>query len=281
MALVACNEIIKGRTHTLSKDESAYTRVFRVVTDTPDDGPQTVRGYLASSKGIVYGVTYAAGNDIDLTSRVKSITPSVASDDGRHWDVTVQYGIFDTDSTSTSPLDEPWQYEWSFSQYEEPVEVSVNGYYVVNSAGDPFSEPITREAARPILSVSRNEASFNSLLSIYYVGAINLDYFQGGAPGTVRCINIGASRQYQEDFGYYWNAKYEFEYRVEGWDKVILDAGYRHFYGGQKVPITIKGRPVNDPALLNGQGTYAGDGANPYYKRFQVYPALPFSAFGI
>lgn len=281
MTLVSCNEITKGRTHSLSKDDSTYTRVFRIITDDPDDGPQTVRGYLASEEGIVYGVTYAAGNDVDLSSRVKTITPSPASDDGRHWDVTVQYGIFDTDSTSSSPLDEAWQYDWSFSQYEEPVEVSVNGFYVLNSAGDPFSEPITRERARPILSVSRNELSFNSILSIYYVGAINLDSFQGGGPGTVRCINIGASRQYQDGFGYYWSAKYEFEFRSEGWDKIVLDAGYRELSGGKKKQIMVNGRPVNDPALLNGGGGAAPAGAEPSYKRFQVYPALPFSVFGI
>lgn len=281
MALISCNEVPSGQTHTLSADDSAYVRVFRIVTDDPADRQQTVREHLATDKGIIYGTVYVSGNDTDLTSRVKSISPAPVGEDGRVWDVTVTYGKLDSDSTSTSPLDEPWDIEWSFAQYEEPVEVSVNNYYVLNSAGDPFSEPITRERARPILTVSRNEAFFNTILSIYYVGSINLDAFQGAEPGTVRCLDIATKRQYDEDIGFYYSSRYSFEFRPEGWDKIVLDAGYRELSGGTKKPINIGGRPATDPCLLNGSGSYAGHGAQPFYKKFQVYPALPFGVFGI
>lgn len=271
-------DLTRSRSGKVNTTQSTYTLVYQVQSDDIADGPVTVRNAV----GWNIGDTYALGAEVDLLARCidKSATPKSA--DGLTWEVTVSFGPWGSDAADTSPLSVPWDYNWSQQIVEEEVVISVNGYYILNSAGDPHIDTVTRNAARPILSVVRNEVGFNYQLAIYYVNAINLDYFSGAPPGTVQCTGINVQGNlYQDNFGYYDRVSYSFMFRPEGWDKVILDSGYREVYGSTKRDITVNGKAINSPALLNGAGVAQPPFSTPYYKRYQVYQALPFSVFGI
>jgi hypothetical protein len=278
MAIISCNEFKRTQGSYTSKNERTYQRTFLLVSDNPNDGPVTVETYFFNQTGITPGSVYQTSTEYDLASWCKNVSASRDSDDGLNWIVTVDYGPLDSQG-QTIPWLAPADIQWSFAQWEQPLEYDAFGRPIVNSAGDPFAEALTRDQSRPVLSVRQNEASFNAYLAMSYCDTVNANYFQGAAPGNVKCSNISAAKLFDQRYGYFWAVNYEFQFNAMSWDKWVLDQGYREYRDGKQVPVLINGAPISRPVLLNGSGVKVEDGhpEQAYFFRYRVYPRVPFN----
>jgi len=262
------------------KGQRTYTRTFLVVTDDPDIGAGVVR----EAVGIARGQTYETSTEYDNFAFCKSISASCKDDDGKGWTVTVSYGPPEAgqENPTENPLAAPASVAWSFAQFERPVDKTVDGEAIVNSAGDPFANEIMRDDSRPVFSYSRNEASFNASLAYSYRDTVNSDSFMGAGPGQVKVSNISGARQYDANYGYYWQVTYEFQFSADGFEKKIVSAGLREKNDDGKLEnILVQGKEINDPALLDKKGKKVPPGGPPHIHEFKVYNETSFSAFNI
>lgn len=253
------------------------TRVFAVLTNDDDDGPLTVLGNC----GVVYGQSYLTDGESDsgLKARNFTVTNELQDDGQREWTVTIVYSSPDSEDDEPNPLNQPIQVSLGFANFSEPMEQTPEGEAVVNSAGMPFNEAVERDDPRPILTIKRNEATYNEQLAYAYRRAVNADAWRGYPAGTVKVASIQAERVYNEQYGAYYEVTYSFELNPTGFDAVVLDQGKYEKQGAELVPIKVKGKQVDEPVLLDGQGQKNAANAPPYFLRFQRYELLPFSAF--
>jgi hypothetical protein len=285
MAIVSVREVASGRDGTLNnKGERSYSRAFQVITDDPLDGPLLVR----TASGIPQrGSIYATATEIDPGAKVKAINPSQDADNPRVWTVKVDYDSV-TEDKPENPLDRPIEISWTAAPYERVVFNDTDGKAILNSAGDYFDPPLTIDDSRPVLTVVRNEPSYNPTLAIDYQDAVNTDSFLGFSPGQVKVAKIDATSATENDI-FYWRVTYEFHFRREGWALSVLDQGRYQKLNNKPVPIpeydesgnAVPGSHVSDPVPLDGAGQRL---TNPgpdtaIFLTFKVYKERPFAAF--
>lgn len=262
------------------KGERTYTLTYYVETDDPEIGAGVVR----EAVGWVRGEPYQTSTEFDNGAFCVGINASCKDDDGLGWTVTVNFGPppQGQDSPTENPLNQPSQVAWSFAQFERPVDKTVDGEAIVNTAGDPFANEILRDDSRPVLAFTRNEASFNASLAYSYRDTVNSDPFMGAAPGQVKVSNISGARQFDPNFGFYWTVSYEFMFSADGFEKKIVSAGLREKNDqGKPANILVQGQPINDPALLDKKGKQLKPGAPPHIQEFKIYNETSFSAFNL
>lgn len=248
------------------KAEKTYVFIFQVISDNKYEDPNTV----VASTGATIG-TY-----LNPYARCNNISADCISEDGLQWIVTLTYGKLDREP---NPLDQRPDYQWGFAQFQKSIDKDINGEAILNSAKDPFSEPIEIDDSRPVLKVTRNEFAFDPALASKYRDAVNATTFKGYKAGQVKVSNISSVETKDENIGYYWKTSYEFHFNPEGWDKVLLDQGYRQFVSSKKLNILVQGVPATEPVLLDGNGYALPSGGTPKFKEFRVYPRLPFTIF--
>jgi len=260
----------RSSTHNV-KNERTYSRQWIVETDSATDDAVTVEnGWV-----IVTGISAGTAHPSDAGAIAKEISTSCDSDDGKTWTVTCSYGPWD--ESEKNPLLQPTDIQWSFNQYEKIVDSDILNDAIVNSAGDPFADPVTIDDSRLVLNVTRNEATFPVSVALAYVNSVNSDSWYGGNPRQWRCSNISATKQYDAEYGAYYQVSYSFDFRVETFDHVILDRGTRELDAGNLRAIYISGSPVTDPVLLDGAGERLPEGDPPHYLTFRCYDELPYS----
>lgn len=291
MAIV---EIIEQRTgldgSRGEKNKRDFNRSFLVVVDDPLDGPDTVMTAVANQFGVVEGAAYESGNDSVPGSRCKGMSarPTDAENDALHWDVIVSYSSsVDEQDQEENPLNRPPDIQFDGEEFQRPVEKALNEdgdlVAITSSAGEVFETPVEMDDSRPVLVITRNEASPNwALWTTYSRPVVNSDMFMGNPPGTVKTKPIRAQLQIEGVYEF-WRVTYRFEVNPETWVKEILDQGtYERFAEGvDNNPLIEKfvdkdKQPVSKPQLLNGEGRKLPDGQPPKFLKFKVYPELPF-----
>lgn len=288
MSIVSVTKLISGRSGTIQpKGERTYTRVYRVVTNDKADGPQIVR----TASGVPnFGASYVDGNDADTSCVVTSKTAETLGDDPFIWNVSVNYTIPDGDST-THPLLRAADISFGFEHFQTICERDNQGNGVTNSAGQYFDPPIEKDDSRPVLTVTRNQASFSGAIAIQYQDAVNIDFFSGAAPGQCKMFNISSVKTI-EPFGdppvdvTYWRTTYEIHFNRDGWIKRILDQGRYERDGDKLVQIKDKDdKHVTDPVLLDGNGkelpVETGQNVQAVFLPYRVYRELPFGPLGL
>lgn len=207
---------------------------------------------------------------------------------GQAWSVMAQYEPFDPDRINPDdPTAVPILIRWGSATVERSIEIDLDNKPVVNSAGEPFMDPLAREIKLETLSVRRYEASYDPLVAGLYRGAVNDAAWtvrgRTFAARTVRCLEITADEQYHNDFGIFYVVDYEFLVDPAGWRAGILDRGLRMKVGANIVPIYRGGIPITVPCLLNGSGVPLPEplpvGTPPVNLTFKVYPERDFTAF--
>lgn len=276
------NELFDGRDHALSdKGVRTYTRVFHVITDDPYVGPAAVRAAL----GISRGDPYITDSESDLQARVRRIQPQ-QQDNPRLWEVRVEYDSTQEEE-SESPFDKPPEVSWDFAQFTRVAYKDRDGKAILNSAGQYFDPPIEIDDSRPVLTVVRNEPSYNPSLAYQYRDAVNSDAFYGAPPGTAKVVKITGASAVENDIPF-WRVTYEFSFNPDGWQPSILDQGRYAKIGGKLVPIPefdtdgneIRGSHVADPVPLNGNGARLADPNpdNAVFLDFNVFNERAFNA---
>jgi len=279
MAIVSVQEITGAQAALNEKFERTYTRKFRVITDSALVGAAAVGNAVPP----VIGSSYLTATESDLGAFCNSIQPVQDSDNPRVWEVTVEYGP--QEPGDENPLNRPLEISWSFAQFTRVCDRDINGHALLNSAGDFFDPPPEIDDSRPVLTIVRNEASFDPAQAIDYQDAVNSDSFLGFAAGTAKVMGISSSLQFESNI-FFWKTSYEFQFRRDGWKLSVLDQGR---YKTNHKPIPEKdsggndmvGTHVSDPVPLDGSGNPL---TNPtpstaVFREFDVYKQRAFSAF--
>jgi hypothetical protein len=161
------------------------------------------------------------------------------------------------------------------------VEEDKDGKAVVNSANDYFDPPITKDQSRPVLTLTRNEQTFNPDLAAQFKDHTNSGGFFGWDVGQVKCSNIVPNEEYHPEIGVYYSVSYEFQFEPKGWKRKVLDQGLRKLTSGKQDNILIKGLPVQSPALLDGHGQPNDPAADPVFLEFTVYDEVDFGSLNL
>lgn len=292
MAIVSVNEKAGARSRINEKGETEYTRQFHVVTSSASVGNLAVR----TATGIPRrGNVYATPTEFDTTSVVKEVDAQQDEDNPRKWIVTANYGApsGDQDQQNENPLLRPAVLTWGFVQAQKAMYKDLDNRPIANSAHEYFDPPPEVDDSRPVLTVSRNEPSFNPAIAIQYQDAINSDGFLGFQPGQAKVAGISATSQTENNF-FFWHVTYEFHFRRDGWKLALADLGRNELVNGKRVAIPRRDEQGNkvpdtqviDPVPLNGQGQELENptpqsvaGVN--FPPFNVYKSLSFSPLGV
>ena len=311
MQILSITDSIDGQAGSWSgKGGRVYTNSLIVITDDARVGPRAVVQGLGLSNGDSYRYPVAPGTtavEWDYGSFIDSVDAAKDAEDGCQWKVTIKYLPFDWASQGGAtgaaaalgqfdPFAIPPQVQWGSQKFEAYLTKDANGNPLQNTAGDPFDPPPKRDDSRPVLTIVRNEATFDPLYAGNYKDTCNGTVFLGYDINTVKCDDIVAKREYHADYGYYWEVTYTFTLRLvrydssnvlidNGWTEEILNCGLRQISvaDGNAHQILIDKAPVSAPVLLNKAGQYIGPSsgvtATPIYLEFQIYPQMDYTVF--
>lgn len=266
-----------------------YTIIYRVVTSNARIGVQQVILQCPVRIGSTYSYGAIIDNtlEIDTGSWVQTITGEPeATGDGKNWLVTVEYGP--KEPPTENPLDATPTVTWDFVSAEEIVDKDTDGKPVINSAYDYFDPPLTREKRDPIVTVVRNEATFDYDLAFAMQDVISSDVFLGAAAGLWKInkiTGVAAESIALDGTKYtYWIVTYELQFNRNGWKRPVLNQGMRQLnttlvngVANGWEPILVNGQPISSPAPLDNAGRALNPNATIVYKTFKVYFEMPFT----
>lgn len=294
MSIVSVHELSPKREATLdilAGWQREYVRAFLVRSDTADENIVAVR--YASG---VPAAGAAHPHDARAYLIRKQVAQATSTEDGRKlWIVTCNYATLKKEQKKklTHPLDRPYEIDWVGETFQTIAEKDIFGKGIMNSAGQYFDPPIQVDDVRPVLTITRNEATFDGSLAEQYQNSINNAPFFGGAAYTVKCKSIKAKRVIEEFAASegseveveFWTVTYEFHYNRDTWWLPPLDQGrYELDSGGDKL-VSIKdsdGAAVNDPVPLDGAGHQVPPNDLPggaVFFRYRYYTEMNFNNF--
>ena len=203
------------------------------------------------------------------------------------WEATCHYdsdfGRSPPDTDTQNVLLEPAIYTWSHAKFEESLPKDVEDTPYLNSFGDPFDPPPLTEVIHSILTVQRNEATFDGWLATYYTGKVNSDAFYGEPAGYIKCDGISAQGPNYKNGVQFFVVTYEMHFHPTGWLPMkILDAGPRYYDDSGNIVYSTddNGNPSTVPTILDGTG-HKGSAANPTYLEFTPYYEAPFAPLNL
>lgn len=255
-----------------------YSRRFQAITTDKTIGQAAVLAAFEATVATI-GAAYATATESDSLSFLQRIrVDEDDAGDGCGWFITADYGPFDPTNQPENPLDEPPEVDGEGAQFEEIADQDRDGNPIVNSAGDPFDPPLTKDDSRPVVRVVRNEPTFSLALAYQYRDKVNGQAWLGAEPRTVKAAPVKFRRLFHPTCGFYFQVAYEFAFNPKGWTRRPLDAGLRQKVDGAFEPIKDKGEPVSAPVPLDGAGQALAADAEPQYLEFEVYEEIDFSS---
>jgi hypothetical protein len=287
--IVEVQEIWNGRTgNEDDKGERNYTRVFRVITISPNVSSLSVRyAYNIPARFDPY---MDADGTPDAGAFAQKIEEHQDQDDPRTWVVVVQYSskLEYPDYGAENPLNRPSEIEYGSKTVMIPLTqtpvtpTSPTAKAIVNSAGSPFDPAPEIEQARLTMRIVRNEPAFDPVVIGAYADTVNNDAWLGFQPGEVKCTGISAKRAYEKGI-FYWQVTYEFECKpgqgANAWAFVLLDRGYYTLDNASPphrlLATDLFGRALTSPALLDGTGKVLSTAANTQPVFITYYGYVP------
>jgi len=187
-----------------------------------------------------------------------------------------------------SPLAAPPDIEWSDETSTEPVDQDANGAPIVTVNGEPING-VTIELPDPILTVSRNFATWNPHVIHQYRMSVNSDTFAGFSAGTARLVSAGAKQIIDQTYGAYWRvtARVRFRYPYnttadKAWYARIRHEGFLVKIGSNIAhALDADNNKVVTPILLKSDGTRETVVASAHWLEFKRYFPLPYSTLGL
>jgi hypothetical protein len=297
MSVLSTLELGESRSGAWTTDQGrSYNRVFRVVTNNPFDGPNVAIQAVGIQRGDQYFPTGSDANlEVDLFAYAHTMSAAAEEGDGLGWIVTIEYGPYSAlwagGGPKQNPLFQPIDVKWSMRSQEMVCSYDINGNAILNTVNDPYDPPLMHDEPRPVLTVTRNEQTWNQALQVQYFQAVSSDPFAGYVPLMARVLDINSNSVFHQDVGWYYQAVYEFEFKPplsssagqNGYRDTVVNQGMRVFATANtpasKYHFTFKGVPVTEPVLINQDGTVNLTGKNPYFNVYQTRPELPFAIF--
>jgi hypothetical protein len=272
VAIVSVNEIWDGRDGSDDVKTRAWKRIWRIITDDPQDDGPLVMAQIPVSPGDPHpndGGAYAEAAEVQQGS-----TRLV-------WLGTVRYTT-DRDY-QPNPVNDPAVITWDGEPFQRPLIKDRNGEAVLNSAGDPFDPPIMRDDNRPVVNVVKNVSSV-PIWVLNYRDVVNSDAFTVDgvaiAAGLAKIKWIPVSeRKYRNGISYR-TLTFQIHLNKDGWNFKPLDMGYREKDGTDRKPIyDAAGKAVTQPMLLDGSGAKLDDPSpsTAVFLDYEGYEEAPFS----
>lgn len=283
MSVVSCKLVRDQEYSADEKYKESVTLRWIVITDNESDGHRVVLAGARSTSPHpvpVQFASYAYGNEATDTLRAKTITCKQNKDAPKMWEITVVYdNSVDPGQGSTNPLERQPIDEWDTEQYQRALEKDVNGRAIVTPAGQPFTPPLTFDDSRPILTYTRNEATYPQKI-LTHQDAINSDQFLIFPPKTAK-VNIRAMKRWENDVKFY-EVKYTFHFRWDGWEREGLNSGtWFKLNASDDYQDVVKLEPGQLPLLLKQDGTVETNPDNASYSKFLGYRLVPFGPLNI
>lgn len=297
MSVVAVWESHDGREGDQETDSATLRRVFWVRTNNPKDGSLTA----INAPGVPPLYTpYFDGLTVHLGYVVKNRRATNHSDSQMLWKVEIEYEQKnDEEDDENNPLNKPATYDWSdFSTSVEMI-VDTATNKVENTAHQPFDPGIETLKSTDVLTITRNEQSYNAWRMEDFKNTLNATPIFGWAAREGRIDSISAKSEYDAEYGAYWTVTYVIHFRITTrwvptipanrlinqtsigpWDEVRRNVGtrYKLASGSTKTDAAVgnNGLQESDPVDLKDDNTRLplADLGSPYYCVF-----LPFYDF--
>lgn len=299
--------------------ERNYLRTFDAITDDPTDSVLEVISYADCPK--LYELYEGAGGEYDTGAFVVDVRANQDPESPEIWHVEVEYatksaaaaragslggsghGTFSgANAGLDSPLLRPADVEWSFLQTQVLAEdlllvnLAAQGLIdaadgitrpITNSAWEKYDPPYEIPKGLLVLTVTKNQASFDPVIALQLINGVNMHAFLGVEPGRVKLVSASGRRRFESGQLYY-ECTYEFHFNdsEDGWKLVALDQGYQYLVAGvQTVIRDANGQTPSKPVALNGNGgilTIPADGdADWQYREFEVYKKVNFNLLNL
>lgn len=267
MTILWVKEKFSGRSGSINDSAvREYNRCWLVKTTTYYSGPVLIR-LAANSFGIPLLFSYyqnGDGSEHDTGAILQSFDTRKNDEAPNLWELEATYSTLTKDQQShfdsngqpiLDPLKEPQEVEFTFSQFQKPIEKTIYGEATVNSTGDAYDPPIMIDDSRLVLRISKNEPTFDPHAAVLYQDAVNEDSFLGFGPGMAKINNLRGLWTSRNGVRFSQNT-YEIHFRPEGWDIQVLDRGYAYLDSNNRRvrACDAQQRPLADPILLNGAG---------------------------
>lgn len=204
------------------------------------------------------------------------------------WNLTVRYGPWNPlEHTDTGdPVDQPPEVSIEGVTFEKAVDMDINGVPVLNSAGDYFDPPVTKDEARVVIRITKNFASFTGADVLAYSNKTNGDVFYGYPIHSLKVAPPRAQQLFSQFTGStYTRVEFQLEFNPDGWKKKVINLGLRQLgsVGGSEalVPILFGGVPATAPALLDEDGHALAPPVtkdNVLVLEFDIYEELDFTS---
>lgn len=163
----------------------------------------------------------------------------------------------------------------------------VNGNVILNSAGELFNPPHEREDHSPAFTISKKLLFWPYALELAYTDAINsvaVVYLSKGiayGAGLIKCNGFTGRETYEDGLDW-WQVSVALEVNWEGWNKPLIDCGYREKKVVSGTPklmpiIGVNGEAVTEPVMLNGSGVADPFRSSPYELSYKKHREVPFA----
>jgi hypothetical protein len=250
VALVAIRERPGRPARKSDGGERTRQRTFQLQTDDPEDD-----GFdLFMDSG-----TVELRDPHPMDSGLLCVSIAADEDQGSDflWQIVCEYSSDQEQEgkQAENPLERPTDESWDAAEYEEAYEVDVAGNAVTSSSGEPFDPPLKRDAARSILRIQRNEATFDTTVTTAYRNVTNSDVWRAFAIGTCLMKPIKAQSAYENGVAFF-RVSYEIHINPDGWTQHPIDRAFSYLDDdGERQPFRDpQGTPLQAPTLLNGAG---------------------------
>jgi hypothetical protein len=281
MAITSVKEQLNGRESERGSKSRSAKREWIVETDDKEEFLPLIEAAIPVAIGSLL--------DGDTSRRVGTIRSQYISDSKYAWRVTAEYetpqsggGGGGGQDSSIAPISRAPDIQLDWDESRQPFYVDADGTPVANSAGLTFDPPIDNDIADPVLVITRNEFPIDWPLILSYRNAINLDTYLGAAVGTLRLYPILASRNFEQEWGYFYRVTYRLGYREDGWLAHVLDEGRYAAYGDDIIPIVDgNGDPVTDPVRLDGGGGQLAAGQAAVFRDFKRFKSKLFAPLNL
>lgn len=288
MAIVSCKKIGAGRNGDNTKDRHrTYTVVFRVIVNSPSDGPATV--VLGSGIPNLYSPYIGYESSSDVLALCVGVKPEQDGDDWQRWRVTctftTNWASGNQPNQQPNPEDEPAVF-WIETEFTTRIVTREwNGNAIRNSAGQ-FIEGLERYEAIETWVWEKNFSWLNRGTWKAYQNSVNADAVGEIEPkqGLLHIIVPKPSYREGEPF---WRVQFRVKVNKDKWSVRPLDKGTRVKNGQTpsrlERPVDDMGRPFDGTVNLKSSGLQELDpDVEPRaLPEKDLYQPMNFSALGV
>lgn len=211
MAVTSVKERASGRDGDRTPEGGTIRRSFIVRTDNHLTAQSTILNDARIPRLFSY---YYNGGEVNLAYVAKKITPRQIDGSLYDWEVTVEYESKTSENEEQqNPTLRPAVYTWSTQQATVELLVDADDREVENSIGDPFDPAIETSRSFEVVTIERNESSFDGHNMGVYINSLNRSDIFGYSPREGRIESISARSNYDPDFGTYFSVTYEIHFR--------------------------------------------------------------------